>query len=977
MTGGIPDAAAFETIGSGTPATGTGTHQLGVDVTRIGAPAPTRPTGSRGGHTTGGTPRQFTMLTPGEALGDRYHIIRLLGVGGMGAVYHAWDSELGVAVALKVIRGDITGDPDATAAIERQFKRELLLARQVTHKHVVRIHDLGDIDGLKYITMPYVQGADLASILKEAGTLPIGRTLRYITQIVGGLVAAHEAGVVHRDLKPANIMIDQDDQALIMDFGIAHSSGSASHAPDKVVGTLAYMAPEQAQAKPTDQRADVYALGMMLREMLVGRKPTSDGQQALADLMTRIKDAPPRLRTIDETIPEPLDAVAARCVEPDPANRFQSSAELAAALAALDEHGLPIPEPRRVTPRLIASGVASIVVLLAGTWWLARTPPPPARHPAVTVLLADLDNRTGESVLDGALEPALATALEGASFVNAYKIGAAHAVASQLRPGFTTMDEALARLVAVREGVKVVIASAVTRDTGGYRLTARAIDAKSGNEMAKREMRVSNREGILPAIGKLTAPIRKALGDSTPQSAQVAAAENFTAGSLEAAHEYSLGHELQQINPQQALQHYLKAVELDPKLGRAYDGLAVTSITLKKRDDAERYYRSALSLLDHMSEREKLRTLANYYGAFVHNYDKAIENFEQLVSLYPGDDVANNNLSVAYGFKLQFAKAAVAIKRARDLNPGSIKYQFNYVTYLLYSGDFATAITEGQRIIRDHPEYQKTYLPLALALLARGDTAGARDVYAKLDKISPSVADMGRADLEMYFGRDKSALTILQDGIAVDERDRNEGEMALKYVAKAEAHVALGQKLQSLQAARKAARLSSDESVQFPAARALIAAGDEAGADTIAAALDKTLQTQSRSYAQLIRAEIALAHARYADAIDAARAAQKLHDSWVSHFLLGRAYLEAGHFAEALASFDTCTKRVGETADLMFVNSATLRYLPPLYFWTARAQAGVGTTAAAMDNFRKFVALRTDSDASDPLIAAARRALSR
>jgi tetratricopeptide (TPR) repeat protein len=227
----------------------------------------------------------------------------------------------------------------------------------------------------------------------------------------------------------------------------------------------------------------------------------------------------------------------------------------------------------------------------------------------------------------------------------------------------------------------------------------------------------------------------------------------------------------------------------------------------------------------------------------------------------------------------------------------------------------------------------------------------------------------------MYFGRYKPALTMLAQGIGVDERDKNEGEMALKYVAKAEAHLALGQKLQALEAARKAAQLSSDESVQFPAARALIAAGDEAGAEKIASALDGTLQTQSRSYAQLIRAEIALAHKRYAEAIDGARAAQKQHDSWISQFLLGRAYLEAGHFAEAFASFDTCIKRVGETPDWMFVNSATLRYLPPLYFWTARAQEGLGQHAAATENFRKFAALRAESDSPDPLLAAARRAL--
>jgi tetratricopeptide (TPR) repeat protein len=244
-----------------------------------------------------------------------------------------------------------------------------------------------------------------------------------------------------------------------------------------------------------------------------------------------------------------------------------------------------------------------------------------------------------------------------------------------------------------------------------------------------------------------------------------------------------------------------------------------------------------------------------------------------------------------------------------------------------------------------------------------------------LEKLSPSVADMGKADMEMYFGRYKTALKLLQDGIVIDEREKNDGEMSLKYVAKAEAHLALGERAKAVQAANRAAQLSSDESVRLPAARVLIAAKDETAAEKIADDLDKTLQTQSRSYAQLIRAEIALGHSRYAEAIDATRAAQKLHDSWFSNFLLGRAYLEAGHAAEALASFDACTKRIGETPDWMFVNSATLRYLTPLYYWTARAQAEVGTTAAALENYRKFVALREDSDVADPLVAAARRAL--
>src|SRR5688572_16135692 len=141
-------------------------------------------------------------LVPGQVFGSRYHIIRALGVGGMGAVYQAWDAELGVPLAIKVIRPDVMDDPGVAEEVERRFKRELLLAREVTHPNVVRIHDLGEIDGIKYITMTYVEGSDLSSLLKREGTLLVPTVLRIARAVVAGLVAAHKAGVVHRDLKP-------------------------------------------------------------------------------------------------------------------------------------------------------------------------------------------------------------------------------------------------------------------------------------------------------------------------------------------------------------------------------------------------------------------------------------------------------------------------------------------------------------------------------------------------------------------------------------------------------------------------------------------------------------------------------------------------------------------------------------------------------------------------------------------------------
>ena len=387
----VANAAACSACGE--PTSVTAATMLGTDATRLGTDASRLGTSPDGTHL-GTSPDAMTSLgtgsahapqfgtrpsavatltppgvpvmpgsplAPGTSFGSRYHIIRLLGMGGMGAVYQAWDDELGVAVALKVIRPEITADPASARDLERRFKRELLLARQVTHKNVVRIHDLGEIDGIKYITMPYIQGSDLGSVLSKQGKLPVSRAVAIAKQVVSGLVAAHEAGVVHRDLKPANIMIDEDDQAVIMDFGIARSvSGGGATVAGAVIGTLEYMAPEQAMARPIDQRADVYAFGLILYDMVLGPRQATRAESAVAELMARVQNPLPPARGVDPSIPEPLERIIDKCTQPDPAARYQTSAQLAQDLDLLDNAGRPA----------------------AGTGWLQRTADYTTAHPA-------------------------------------------------------------------------------------------------------------------------------------------------------------------------------------------------------------------------------------------------------------------------------------------------------------------------------------------------------------------------------------------------------------------------------------------------------------------------------------------------------------------------------------------------------------------------------------------------------------------
>ena len=269
-------------------------------------------------------------LSVGQPFGPRYHIVKLLGLGGMGAVYQAWDAELGVVVALKVIRPEVAANPAAAAMLQRRFKQELLLARQVTHKNVVRIHELGEMDGIKFITMPFIAGEDLATILKREKKLPVDRALKMARGIASGLEAAHAAGVVHRDLKPANVLIDTTGEPMIMDFGVARSTGGTNpgleiDAPlqprvtspagatvaGTVVGTVEYMAPEQARAQPVDQRADIYAFGLILYDMLLGRGRVGvDGP--FAELTRRMEEPPPAPRAVAPDIPEPLSRIVSR-----------------------------------------------------------------------------------------------------------------------------------------------------------------------------------------------------------------------------------------------------------------------------------------------------------------------------------------------------------------------------------------------------------------------------------------------------------------------------------------------------------------------------------------------------------------------------------------------------------------------------------------------------------------------------------------
>ena len=893
----------------------------------------------------------------------------------------------------------IGADPEKAAELDQRFKRELLLAREVTHKNVVRIHDLGEIDGIKYITMSFIDGEDLSSVLKREGKLSVEQALPIVRSVLSGLVAAHDAGVVHRDLKPANIMINSEDgEAHLMDFGVARSTSAESTKPPAiagldlekldipdlgetmagaVVGTLQYMPPEQFRGQVADQRADLYTLGLIFYDMLVGGGRAKSAKSAVSEVLNRSEEPPPSIRSVVPEVPEPIERIVSRCLEPGLEDRYQTTRELAEELDALDDQGNLRPVKRLLTGKMLIASAGLVLALLAGTWWLATSRAPAQQPDPMSILIADIENQTGDASFNGAVEQALDIAMEGAGFISSYSRPKAQKVSAQLMPD-SALDATMSRLVARREGIDVVLAGSIAEKGSGYRITVKAIDVGAESEDAEALATVresaKSKSDVLPAVGRLAADLRGKLGDTEPASARIAAAETFTAASLEAMSAYAEGQALSvQGQFMQALESYQRAVEEDPEFGRAYAGMGVVYGNLRQPDEAEESYQKALQYVDRMSERERYRTLGGYYLLVSRNYPEAIASYEKLVELFPADGGGHSNLALSYLYERDFDKAFQEGKVAVDLDPGNMLKRMNYAMYAMYAGDFETSITESQRVLEQNPAFGYAIFTAARSAAADDRLDEAATMYEDLgasDALGAALAPIGRADLTMTLGRYGEAVEILAPLAPMSEAS---AETAPVMVMLAESHRALGRLDEAQELAATASRLNEQESVLYPAARVLIAAGDLEGARQIAATLENQLQNQTVAYARLIEGEIALNEGRLLEAIEALREGRERYDSWFAHFLLGQAYVEGEQYAEAMGELEISLDRKGEIVDLFLIDSATLRYLPPVYYWLGRAQEGLGSKDPARDNYRQYLELRGNTDASDPLAADASR----
>ncbi len=374
-----------------------------------------------------------------------------------------------------------------------------------------------------------------------------------------------------------------------------------------------------------------------------------------------------------------------------------------------------------------------------------------------------------------------------------------------------------------------------------------------------------------------------------------------------------------------------------------------------------------------MSQRERFRIRGGNYVTN-HSYEKAVDEYNSLLEQFPGDNAGHANVAIAYLYLRNLPRAVEEARKAIQIYPRNVGQRANVALFLLYTGKFEEAAREADEVIKLNPAFEQAYLVKALAALAGEKPDQAAAYYEQAAKSSARGASYrlkGLGDIALFEGRTSDALALLQAGIKADLAAGEQQLFAEKQVELAYTLLLLGQRGQAIAAAEQARKATKNPETQFLAARVLVDAGQEVKAREVAQQLSSKLGKEPQAYGKLIEGEIALKKGSIPEAVRLIGESQKLVDTWISRFDLGRAYLAVEAFPEADSEFDACIRRRGEVTSLQLEADPTYGYFPPVYYYAGRAQQGIGSPDAA-ESFKKFLALRAKAT-QDPLVADAKK----
>ncbi len=693
-------------------------------------------------------------LESGQSLGDRYTIVERVGAGGMGLIYKAFDRRLGRSVALKMIQAGVAERPGA----RERFKREILLAQQVSHPNVCRVHDLGEFQGQPFISMEYVEGQTLETLVQSMGHLSPTQTVSLAKQICAGLAAIHQRGIVHRDLKPANVMVDRLGHVVLMDFGMAyHEDQERLTQAGAVFGTLGYLSPEQVRGR-VEPRSDLYALGLILYEMLTGRRPPGDGDALPLALRERGEPCPPPSHFSPE-VPGALDQLVMRCLEREPDKRYASAEALGAVLQQFEgpltrsgvlTREVPQPAPPRAwaTWRTLGGVLLAGMALAVAARWRAPAAPPAAR--AVAFLPLAYSGPAEESYLKDLLPLVLSRELQGSTGLDVTPFSVSRTFGPQEDP----------RSVARQLGVALVVTGSASSAPGE---AARVV-----------ELRALRADGRVGWTGRYAGTAATLLGQAASMAGELARASGWLPPpaarprSAEALRHYLEGVSLLEgwdvprsdaravAAFQAALQAAPEAAEAHAGLARAYlrrfseggDAAAVTS--------AEGAAAQAVRLAPEYPEGHLAMGLVLL--ARGRSAEAGVE-LEKTRRLAPGDDTACVQMAGAYARLGRLDEAQRLYDEALALRPNYWGNHNELGAFLVQKGDLQGAEAAFRRVIALRPESDSGYGNLGATLILAGRFAEAEPLLLAGARIRPDAATYNNLGFTYYAsGRYQEAL---------------------------------------------------------------------------------------------------------------------------------------------------------------------------------------------------------------------------